>query len=248
MLQEILKQKTGLLKRRVTTEGPGCPVARIASGYELFWEGLSQGLKGRKALEPLGELFFAALADCCLNEGLRGYSTPEDEAALKDRLPDTVANWITALSAIFSGHGGDGRFIRPEETAGILLLRLLEWKQLNYQGDLLYGRAYEEGLKRRFKALAHEFEMWGDMDEACHMFLNGLSDCGISQGDFTVDPGVRYLLMGSDAPGSGLVMGVKMAAFDKLLVRLGPEASPHLPCMIDGFRSSADLGTLRDGD
>ncbi len=248
MLTEILRQKTGLLKRRVATEGPGCPVARIASAYERFLQGLLRGQDGHKSLEPLGELFFAALADCCLNEGLKGYSTPEDEAALKDRLPDTVANWIAALSAIFSGPGGDGRFIRPEETAGILLLRLLEWKQLNYQGDLLYGREQEERLKRRFQALGHEFEMWGDMDEACHMFLNGLSACGLSQEAFTVDPGVRYLLVESDPSGSGLVMGVKMAAFDKLLVRLGPEASPHLPCMVDGFRSSAHLGTLRYGD
>lgn len=196
-----------------------------------------------QVMDHLRPVFLAVLADCCVREGISGYSSPEEEAALKDRLPDTVANWISALSALFGDSGASMRFIGPEETAAALLLRILEWKLLNYSGQFLYGRDQEDRARRIFESLAFELEMWGDMDEACHLFVEAAAGCTPIRGRVEVVPAVKYIALSLPAATGDLVMAARLAAFDRLSVRFGPESDPGLTCLVDNFRSSLRLGT-----
>ncbi len=179
----------------------------------------------RDILDNLRKEFISIYATIAKEEGLPSISTPEDEEALKDRVPDTIANWITVLSEIFSGAETAKRIIDPVDTAAILLLKIYEWIGLNYQGRFLYGEKLEKEAEKGFYSLEAEMDLLGDKDEIISLVLENLNAfCS----HFEIDkerllPGVRhYYLEVLFNYGSGeriLRIGIKSMIFDQVKFR-----------------------------
>ncbi len=123
--------------------------------------------------EHLHPLFLGFFARLCKEEGIDRLTTSKQEKDLQDRLPDTVANWLTVLSEIL-GLASD-RVADPAYTAIVLLLRLHEWINLNYDRRFVYGLQLEQEAERLFQTLENEMELLGDKDEILALTLDGLS-------------------------------------------------------------------------
>ena len=185
----------------------------------------TKGSPDSHALEALKNEFISVYAIIAKEEGLPSISTPEDEESLKDRVPDTIANWLTVLSEIFSGAETAKRIIDPVDTAAILLLRLNEWIALNYQGRFLYGERLEKEAEKGFYSLESEMDLLGDKDEILSMVLEHLhAFCpGYRIDRERLFPGVRYyyleVLFDYGAGERALKMGIKSVIFDQAKLR-----------------------------
>ncbi len=125
--------------------------------------------------EELRSLFLNFFARLCKEEGVSHLSHLEDENSLKDHLPDTVANWLTVLSEIFSARCSVDRVEDPLFTAAVLLIRLHEWITLNYERRFVYGNEMEEAAEKRFLRLENEMDLIGDKDEIVYQVMDALS-------------------------------------------------------------------------
>ncbi len=123
-------------------------------------------------LKPLFLRFFARL---CQEEGVARLSTANQEKSLKDRLPDTVANWLTVLSEILTSRIPSERVVDPVYTSSVLLLRLHEWINWNYDRRFIYGDKIEQEAERHFGRLENEMDLLGDKDEILSLTIDGLS-------------------------------------------------------------------------
>lgn len=179
----------------------------------------------RGILDKLRKEFISIYATIAKEEGLPSISTLEDEESLKDRVPDTIANWLTVLSEIFSEAETAKRIIDPVDTAAILLLRLNEWIALNYQGRFLYGERLEKEAEKGFYSLESEIDLLGDKDEILSMVLEHLhAFCpGYRIDRERLFPGVRYyyleVLFDYGAGERALKMGIKSIIFDQAKLR-----------------------------
>gem|GEM_PF-4799418 len=218
-MRELIGAKIGLLRHSQEYKG-------LLDYFDPYIEGL---LTDREdCLYPLSRLFYSVVAELCLQEGVGCFSSQEDEMALKDRLPDTVAGWVSVMLTLFGA--GETSFhssmqvISPKETAGLLMLRLLEWKYWNYEGRLLYGSENERLVREAIARLPYQMEMTGEMEDAAHIlvsFLNSGPD-----GSFALNPAVRHLFMDfSDREGRHLSMGASFITFDRTYLAVGPEES-----------------------
>ena len=161
-----------ILKKKVELLDP------VTDGYvkEVLEAALSSDLPliqtVSKHLNPLFLDFFARL---CREEGVDRLTNQEQEKGLKDRLPDTVANWLTVLSEILTVTPPPKRVTDPVYTATVLLLRLYEWINLNYDRRFIYGLEVEQKAERLFQTLENEMDLIGNKDEILAQSLEGLS-------------------------------------------------------------------------
>ncbi len=109
------------------------------------------------------------LARIASEEGLDSKGNPYDEEILKDYIPDTMANAITALAEILFAKS----VVRPKaEVALGLLLKLYEWSVWNYDGRSVYGEKIEQEARRIFDSMdpgvvvyGNKEEVWNGLDE-----------------------------------------------------------------------------------
>ncbi len=162
----ILKKKISLLDPSTDTQIKKVLHNVISQEGELFDPLLKHELKS---------LFLNFFARLCKEEGVSSLSRPEDENSLKDHLPDTVANWLTVLSEIFSARCTVDRVEDPLFTAAVLLIRLHEWITFNYERRFVYGNEIEGAAEKRFLRLENEMDLIGDKDEIVYQVLDALS-------------------------------------------------------------------------
>ncbi len=179
----------------------------------------------QETLNSLRDVFISFYASLCKEEGIESIKNYNEEMALKDRVPDTIANWLTVLSEIFSGNCSIERVLDPIDTAAILLLKLREWSCLNYEGRFLYGEDIENEAKLGFSHLESEMDLLGDKDEILTLVLDSLKGfCSDYEIDFeSLLPGVKtYFLQVKFNYGHGersIVIGLKSVAFDHVKFR-----------------------------
>ncbi len=193
---------------------------------EALTDVLSQSLPGTQpTMDRLKSLFVKSFARLCREEGIENLSSQDHEEALKDRLPDTVANWLTVLSEILSEGQSGQRVEDPAFTAAVLLLRLHEWINWNYDRRLIYGSQLEQEAEKRFEGLENEMDLLGDKDEILAQTMDSLSGfCS----NFWIDepsllPGVKTYFVRVDFNyGQGiktLQIGIKSVLFDQVKMR-----------------------------
>lgn len=121
------------------------------------WIGIAQGMLTK------------ILARIASEEGLSSKGNPYDEEVLKDYIPDTMANIITALAEILFAK----TVLGPQaEIALGLLLKLYEWSIWNYDGRSVYGEELEQRARGIFDSIetgiivyGNKEEVWNDLDE-----------------------------------------------------------------------------------
>ena len=179
----------------------------------------------QEVLKKLRNIFISSYAFLCQQEGIKSIKNYNEEMALKDRVPDTIANWLTVLSGIFSGTSSIERVLDPVETAAILLLKLREWSCLNYEGRFLYGQDVENEASLRFNRLETEMDLLGDKDEILTLVLDSFKGfCANYEIDLeTLLPAVTtYFVRVKFNYGHGersLIIGLKSVAFDHVKFR-----------------------------
>ena len=205
----------------------------------------------KEKLEPLFLSYFARL---CKEEGVKNISTFQDEMALKDRLPDTVANWLTVLSEIFSSSQVNSRVSDPAATAAILLLRLYEWINWNYDRRLIYNDTIETEAEAKFSQLENEMDLLGDKDEILSQVLDSLSGfCS----NYWIDeknlyPGVKtyYLHINFDY-GQGprtLRLGLKSVLVDQVKLRALCQDQHILSHILESMLAYSTIGNFPPGN
>ncbi len=205
----------------------------------------------KERLEPLFLSFFARL---CKEEGVKNISSNQDEMALKDRLPDTVANWLTVLSEIFSSAHVHPRVSDPTATAAILLLRLYEWICWNYDRRLIYNDYIESEAEARFSQLENEMDLLGDKDEILSQVLDSLSGfCS----NYWIDeknlfPGVKTYYVHVDFDyGQGvrtLRIGLKSVLVDQVKLRALCQDQHILSHILESMLVHSSIGNFTPGN
>ncbi len=222
---------------------------------EALSDVLSQSVPGTFAIrDQLKSLFVKSFARLCREEGIENLSSPDHEEALKDRLPDTVANWLTVLSEILSEGTPSQRVEDPAFTAAVLLLRLYEWINWNYDRRLIYGSQLEQEAEKRFEGLENEMDLLGDKDEILAQTMDSLSGfCS----NFWIDessllPGVRTYFVRVDFDYGqgvkGLQVGIKSVLFDQVKIRALCPDQHILSHILESLLQFSSLGISPSGN
>ena len=205
-----------------------------------------------KYLNPLFLDFFARL---CHEEGVDRLTNQEQEKGLKDRLPDTIANWLTVLSEILiTDSPSSKRVADPVYTATVLLLRLYEWINLNYDRRFIYGLEVEKEAERLFQTLENEMDLIGDKDEILAQGLQGLSGfCGNYKiNHSTLLPGVKtYFVEVEFDYGKGprfLNIGIKSVLVDQVKFRALCSDQHILAHILENLFALSSIGISTPGN
>ncbi len=119
------------------------------------------------------DLLYKIISHIAIEEGIKTFSSREDEEKLKEHLPYTIANALDELSNTTFGSNIKIDFT-TQTTVLFLFFKVIEWFGQNYNNLCIYGenlndagfRLYQT-CRNRADIIAEKDEIWLEMDAIC---------------------------------------------------------------------------------
>lgn len=123
------------------------------------------------------DLLYKIIGHIAIEEGMKAFSSREDEEKLKDHLPYAISNAIDELSQTTLGFSNTGIDISTQTTVLFLFFMIVEWFGQNYNNLCIYGEQPDDTGIRLYKTCRHKADIvaekddiWLEMDAVCQKY------------------------------------------------------------------------------
>lgn len=120
------------------------------------------------------DLLYKIIGHIAIKEGIKTFSSREDEEKLKEHLPYTITNALNELSNTTLGISTTRLDSSTQTTVLFLFFKVVEWLEQNYNNLCIYGekpdatgfRLYQT-CRNRIDIVAEKDEIWLEIDAIC---------------------------------------------------------------------------------